>query len=166
MIDKWRKEMIPKGYDVAQICQNGHVANKFTHRYPENNQSYCQTCGTATTTICPACHAPIRGGYWDPFGDRYEIPRFCINCGEPFPWTDLKIKAAKDLAGMLETINDRDRRDLEEIIVELTKDTPSIQIAAIRFKKIMDKAGSGAAFMFRDILTDVLSETARKILWP
>ncbi len=160
------EKMAAEGYDVAQICQNGHVVNKFTHRYPENNQDFCQTCGTATMTLCPACHTPIRGGYWDPFVDRYEVPKFCINCGEPFPWTDLKIKAANDLAGMLESIDDSDRRMLEESIAELTKDTPAIQVAAVKFQKVMAKAGKKAASAFRDILTDVFSETARKILWP
>jgi hypothetical protein len=97
---------------------------------------------------------------------RYETPKFCINCGEPFPWTRSKIKAANDLAKELQSIDDQDRDILEKSINELTKDTASTQVAAVRFKKIMVKAGNNAASMFRDILTDVLSETVKKILWP
>lgn len=151
-------------YDVAQICGNGHVANSFTKQSPQFNQTFCQTCGAATMTTCPGCQAPIRGGYG---GDwrQCEAPKFCINCGEPFPWTSLRIRAANDLAKELESIDDQDRSVLEESIGELIKETPSTQAAALKFKKVMAKVGTSTAYMFRDILTDVLSETAKKILW-
>ena len=159
--------MSQEGYDVAQICENGHVANSFTQHSPEFNQTFCQTCGAATMTKCPGCQAPIRGGYWGGgFVRECELPKFCINCGKRFPWTSLKIRAATDLAKELDSITDQDRSMLEESIGELTKDTPSTQVAAVKFKKVMAKAGTSAASMFRDILTDVLSETAKKILWP
>jgi hypothetical protein len=155
-----------EGYDVAEICQNGHVTNNYTQESPEFNQKFCQSCGTATITNCPNCNSPIRGGHLDVCVIPYEAPKFCINCGEPFPWTRAKIKAANSLAKELDSIDDQDRSELERSIDELTKNTASTQVAAVRFKKIMAKAGSSAASMFRDILTDVLSETVKKILWP
>lgn len=158
--------MSQEGYDVAQICENGHVANSFTQHSPQFNQTFCQTCGAATMTTCPNCQEPIRGGYWGGLSYECEVPKFCIKCGKPFPWTILKIKAANDLAKELDSITDQDRSMLEESIVELTRDTPSTQVAAVKFRKVMAKAGTGAASMFRDILTDVLSETVKKILWP
>ncbi|MCX6224778.1 MAG: DUF2321 domain-containing protein [Bacteroidia bacterium] len=159
--------MIREGYDVAQICSNGHVANSTTQNMPEFNEKFCATCGAATITNCPACNAPIRGSYWGGgIGVTYVAPRFCINCGEPFPWTRSRIEAAGALAKELDSIDEEDRAVLKNSIDDLVRDAPSTQVAATRFKKIMAKAGSSAASMFRDLLTDVLSETAKKILWP
>ena len=158
--------MDTEGYDIAQICQNGHVTNNYTQQSPEFNEKFCQKCGAATITKCPNCDSPIRGGYLEACVLPYEAPKFCINCGEQFPWTRSKIEAANDLAKELSSIDDQDRNVLKNSINELTKDTASTQVAALKFKKVMAKAGNSAASMFRDILTDVLSETAKKILWP
>ena len=35
-------------YDVAQICENGHVANSMGHNYPNSNQDHCDKCGAPT----------------------------------------------------------------------------------------------------------------------
>ena len=99
-------------------------------------------------------------------GHRYVLPRFCINCGEPYPWTGSKLQAAKDLALELNVLDDQDRAVLEKSINDMVKDTPTSHMAAIRFKKIMLKVGQNAALMFREILINVLSETAKKTLWP
>lgn len=53
-----------EGYDVAQICPNGHVINQFTANCSESSTKHCANCGEATMTTCPACQASIRGGYW------------------------------------------------------------------------------------------------------
>ncbi len=153
-------------YDIAQICQNGHVTNNNTQQSPEFDEQFCNICGAATIMKCPNCDAPIRGGYLDVNVIPWEAPKFCINCGEAFPWTKAKIAAANELANELDSIDDQDRNILKNSINELTRDTPSTQVAALKFKKVMAKAGNSAASMFRNILTDVLSETAKKILWP
>lgn len=50
-------------YDVAQICQNGHVANDATQKYPDQNKRFCDKCGEPTIIDCPACVQPIRSEY-------------------------------------------------------------------------------------------------------
>jgi hypothetical protein len=98
--------MVREGYDVAQICHNDHMANSSTQKMPEFNQKFCETCGAPTITTCPNCNEPIRGSYWGGvIGVTYEAPRFCINCGEPFPWAKLKIEAANALAKELDSID-------------------------------------------------------------
>jgi hypothetical protein len=39
-------------------------------------------------------------------------------------------------------------------------------LAATRFKKLVGKAGAGAAGGFKDILVSVVVEAAKKIIWP
>jgi hypothetical protein len=46
------------------------------------------------------------------------------------------------------------------------RDTPKTTVAATRFKKLVLKGGKELAGGFRDILVDIASETAKKILWP
>lgn len=156
------------GYDVAQICQNGHVINGLSTTEPGNNQQYCDKCGAATITLCPKCQSPIRGASTDQFGFMmdYSAPSFCINCGNPFPWTELKLKAAHDLAKEIDNISEDDRNMLQISIDDLVKDTPSSNVAAMRFKKIMQKVGPPVLSLFRDILVDVVSETIKKSLFP
>ncbi len=153
-------------YDVAQICQNGHVINTSFIDYPQLNQNFCKKCGTATITQCPACKASIRGYYRNSGSLNYDIPSFCINCGQPYPWTKLKLQAAHELAQEIDNITDEDRIILQKSIDELVKDTPLSPLATTRFKKIMLKVGQTTANIFREILMDVLSETAKKALFP
>ena len=35
-------------YDLAQICENGHVANSCARDYPARNQVHCDKCGSRT----------------------------------------------------------------------------------------------------------------------
>jgi len=153
-------------YDVAQICQNGHVINTSFIDYPQSNQSFCEKCGTATITQCPDCKASIRGYYRNSGDLKYDMPSFCINCGQPYPWTKLKLQAAHELAQEIDDIGAEDRVILQESIDALVKDTPLTPLATTRFKKIMVKVGQPTAGVFREILIDVLSETTKKALFP
>jgi hypothetical protein len=151
---------------VAQICQNGHLANSSSKNLPQFNQKFCERCGSATITNCPDCNSPIRGSYWGTFSTGYGVPSFCINCGQSFPWTKSKLQAAHELAQEIENISDDDRLVLQNSINDLVKNTPSTPLAVTRFKKIMVKVGQTTASMFREILVDVLSEAAKKALLP
>jgi hypothetical protein len=155
-----------RGYDVAQICQNGHVVNSCAVSYPQHNEKFCQKCGAQTLVNCPACATPIRGDYLESFSIGFTAPAFCLNCGVAYPWTQAKIQAARELAQELDTLSVQERDILEKSIDDLIKGTPSTPVAATRFKKTMVKIGQTSASMFREILTDVLSETAKKMLWP
>lgn len=156
-----------EGYDVAQICQNGHVTNSSTINFPQSSKKFCDKCGAETIVSCPQCNFSVRGAYWGSVGlSRYTAPAFCINCGQPFPWTQAKLQAAHQLTEELDTISEEDRAMLQQSIDDLVRDTPSTSLAATRFKKIMIKAGQGTASIFRDILVDILSETTKKMLFP
>src|SRR5688572_27431450 len=95
-----RKLRLTEGYDVAQICANGHLINSSSEDLPKHNQDFCSSCGAHAVTSCQKCNTPIRGYFWGGgfIGATYVIPRYCHSCGEPYPWTAARIEAAQELA--------------------------------------------------------------------
>jgi hypothetical protein len=157
-----------EGYDVAQICLNGHVINSTTQRFPQFNKKFCPRCGQATISQCQQCSNSIQGEY---HGGALVIaswpaPAFCINCGASHPWTQSRLAAARELALDSEHLNDADKETLSKSLDDLVKDTPFTPVTANRFKKLMVKVGKEGAAAFRDILVDIVSDTAKKIIWP
>jgi hypothetical protein len=155
-------------YDIAQVCPNGHVANSSYQEFPEYNREFCEHCGEKTITHCPNCNNPILGYPRDivAIGYKYRPPAYCHRCGHAFPWTERKIQAAVELSAEEAHLNDEDRAILEQSINDIVKDSPKTQLAASRFKKAMTKAGTATAGAVKDILVDIVSETAKKIIWP
>ena len=155
-------------YDVAQICENGHVANSMAHDVPASNQDHCDQCGVPTIMACPSCQTAIRGYYRVPgvVGfDDYAGPAFCYNCGEPFPWTAARLRAAEDLADELDGLTDDERESLRKSLPDLVRETPNTLVAETRFKKIMRKVGKEGYEGMRSLLTDIVSETVRRTIF-
>jgi hypothetical protein len=153
-------------FDIAQICENGHVISSFHLKYPENHQDFCDRCGAPTLIACPACHTPIRGNLIDEFSAlSYQVPKFCSHCGAPFPWTAAALRAAIDFARALESVDEEEKTLLVADIQDLIQETPVSSIAAVRFRQIMRRIGATTAAMFREILVNVLSEAAKKSLF-
>ncbi len=164
---RMRLDTYEPAYDVAQICLNGHLINEASVGYPDSNQEFCSKCGVKTIRVCQSCSARIRGAFRDSYiPENYVIPAFCSACGQPFPWTSAKIQTAHELAQELENISDEEKKILEQSIDEIVKDTPKTTLAATRFKKILFNTSKPVVDAFRDILVDIASETAKKLLWP
>lgn len=68
---------------------------------------------------------------------------------------------AKETKGL----SSEDKDILKNSINEIVKDTPSSQVAALRFKNVMVKSGKVVAGMFKDILVEIVSEAAKKVIW-
>jgi len=49
---------------------------------------------------------------------------------------------------------------------DVARDTRRTALAATTFTRIVAKAGKGTAEVFKDILVAVISETAKKLIWP
>ncbi len=154
-------------YDVAQVCPNGHVATSYYNSYAQQRNQYCETCGEKTLVSCPNCEKPIRGSYRSRIlaGGSYHRPAFCQYCGNAFPWTASKLQAAEQLARELDELTEDDQKSLQENLEYLVKDTPKTQVAASRVKKLLGKAGEGASSLFKELLTDIISETAKKMIF-
>lgn len=67
---------------------------------------------------CPTCKEYIRGTYEVKgvavVGFEFLPPRFCEYCGNPFPWTESALSAAKELADSLEALNDDEKEELKK----------------------------------------------------
>lgn len=153
-------------YDVAQICLNGHLINDATKENPQHNQQFCDKCGSPTIFNCQKCRAEIRGDYHMEAvlaPSSFEMPSFCINCGAAFPWTEAKIQAARDLASGL---SGTDKAEWDQSVEEIVHDTPKSTAAATKIKRFLDKFGKPIANTFKDLVVDLVSEAAKKILWP
>ena len=94
------------------------------------------------------------------------LPVFCPDCGKPYPWTAAKLNAAKELSDELDTLTKGERETLKKSLDDIVRDTPQTTVAAIRFKNLVAKAGKFAADGIKDIIVDVVSETAKKVIWP
>ena len=75
-------------YVPAAVCRRGHVATSDATLIEFGER--CSDCGARILTQCPACDHRIRGDYKTPgvisAGGSYDPPKFCDNCGAPFPW--------------------------------------------------------------------------------
>jgi len=155
-------------YRVAQVCSNGHVATSSADQHPELREPFCSKCGEATITACLSCNASIRGYYYvEGFfsARKYEPPSFCYSCGKPFPWTERAIASAVELLEVGTELPPAEVAQFRDDLMELTKDGPKTQVAALRFKKVMSKAGGAVASGVQGIVVSVLTEAAKKAIW-
>jgi len=156
-------------YDTAQICLSGHIINTHAQTEPEHNKSYCSECGAETITSCPKCGAKILGQL-HPTRQYLALPmigapKFCWTCGSPYPWTESRLKAAHDLANEIRGISKQERELLNQSLDELVKNTPQTEVATVRFRKIVSKAGPELRDAFKTILIEIVSETAKRAIW-
>jgi hypothetical protein len=159
--------MIPKTYDIAQICLSGHLINCFSDGQIDRNTDFCETCGEKTITRCPTCESPIRGGTVAPqISSLMKAPSYCIFCGSSFPWLAARLAAAEELADIVDEFTADDKRVIANSLKDIVRDTARTQVAALKFKGLAAKAGGNIATAFRDILVEVASETAKKTIWP
>ena len=154
-------------YDVVQVCPNGHVANESYSRFPQFNKDYCEDCGEKTITTCPSCEKQILGRYSGSMSiSSFQPPAFCRYCGSSFPWTKRKITAAIELATEIGGLAGLDAEQFKESVNEVVRDTPRTQVSASRLKGLLVKVGEVTAQSIRDIIVDITSETAKKLIWP
>ena len=158
-------------YDTAQICTNGHMINSQSVYRPEHNKEFCDKCGAPTITKCQKCNSSIKGYYHVPIFiqpnyTKLPLPSFCPDCGKPYPWTEAKLKAAKELADELDKLSLEEREVLKKSLddIMVMEDTPQTPVAATRFKRLVAKAGKVAADGLWFIIRDLVSETAKKII--
>jgi hypothetical protein len=159
---------VREGYDVAQVCLNGHSITGSAQASPQFMKNYCPKCGSATIISCPACDAPIHGIYqggYVSFTPPYVPPAFCHECGAAYPWTESRLEAAKELAREDEELTDEEREQLARSLDDIIADTPRTQAAASRFKRLAAKAGKGTAEGLREIVVQIASEAARKAIF-
>lgn len=156
-----------EGYDLGLVCQNGHPINAYAESQPENNRDFCEECGEEAISACPSCSTEIPGestvgGVFSQ--EPYEPPNFCGSCGEPYPWTQRRIEAAREMAQEMEGLDEEERQQLEESIEDLVRDTPRTKLAAQRVKTLLGKARGEIPSMFKETLLKVATSQAKELL--
>jgi hypothetical protein len=155
-------------YLTAQMCSNGHHTTSRLESSPALGAKYCPKCGEAMFHQCPACGSNIRGDYEVPgiigLSGRYKPPSYCHNCGAPFPWTARRIEAATDLAKESEHLSEEEVKTLGQSIVDLSRDSPRTELAAIRYNKLAKKAGTLIGDGLNKIVISLATEGAKKLL--
>lgn len=154
-------------YNGATICLNGHVVSK----YQANYQKHCSKCGKEIYSYCLNCNAPIRGLVKIQgavvLGDRpYLKPYYCYECGSPYPWTQKILDNSVELLSLDDDLDDQSKELIKTAIPELLVETPTTPVATAKYKKGMSHAGQIVKDAMRQLLVDVISETARNILFP
>jgi len=161
---------VREGYDTAQICRNGHIITTTAASSPEFRQKFCSECGAETIMNCDSCGAPIKGFYHVPgvigFREPERPPAFCHACGRPYPWTERTMAAATELIDLVDSMSEQDRKALKDGLTDLVSDTPRTKVAVARLQSWLAKAGPRLAASMRELIVDIVAETAKKTLWP
>lgn len=154
------------GHDIAQICLNGHVIASIAGSSPQFRKNRCDTCGEETIMTCKSCKTPIKGYYhvlgFIDFNMSYSRPRFCENCGKPFPWIETKIDVANQLIDLMDSINKDEKLDFKDSISELVKETSKVPIAKVKVNRYLTKVDSDLSDGLLDVLKETLSEKIKK----
>ena len=155
----------PKPEDVAQVCRNGHLVLGSLQRFPQFQKAFCEDCGAATIDQCQKCGWPISGAgpdAWMADAGPYRPPRYCGECGTPFPWTETALSAARDYTDDLDELSPDEKASLKGTFNDLTVDTVRTPLAASRFQKFLNKVGPAAGDVLRKIIETVATEAAKK----
>jgi hypothetical protein len=167
VFDRYPRTPEPEGYDTAQICENGHVITGSAESFPHHREDHCSKCGAKTVMTCGDCHEKIRGHLHGVLSvQEIPAPKFCHKCGKPYPWTEKSMNAAKELIAEEGRLSAEEKEVLSKSVDDLVRDTPSTQVAVTRFKKFLPKAGREVAEGVRSVLVGIVSEAAKKALWP
>jgi hypothetical protein len=153
-------------YDVAQICENGHVITTSLRSSPEFGRKFCEKCGAPTLDACRECSAPILGYYDVPgvisIGRHYDRPNFCRECGAPYPWMRSARDEWKSLAELVQGLTNHEREQLAAAVDDLVIDTPRTDGAVARVKLLAPKLGAEVWGAMKAILINVGTEAAKK----
>lgn len=95
---------------------------------------------------------------------NYKPPPFCEKCGKPFPWTLSKIQAAYDLVDELLELPPEEREKLKGSIRNIASDKPQTELAVMRVKKAIPKLAKEGAVALKNLVVEVATETAKKLL--
>jgi hypothetical protein len=151
-------------YDVMQVCLNGHQITSSANEFPQFRSPHCTSCGAATITACTSCNTSIKGhlidsmSIYDP-----DVPSYCGGCGAAFPWRLKAIKNAEDTIRELGLpLSDID--GALDALPDVMAETPGTSSAALRMKRFLSSAGKPTYEIALGVITDLLSETAKKTL--
>jgi hypothetical protein len=159
-------------YGIAQICMNGHVINHSTDDQ-KLQQKFCEICGEEVINKCLVCEESVKGkarieDLIDPpylyTTSKYIRPAFCINCGNPFPWTQRAKESAFELIDMADNLNQTEKDEWKLSVPALIMNSPKANVAVVKFNSFTNKAGNVVGKAVKDIIIGVVSETIKNLI--
>lgn len=153
-------------YDVALICENGHVINSHVHKYPDQNSKFCSVCGALAISSCPHCQQNIKGHSTGDYSylSTYKVPSYCEHCGAPFPWTESAIHNAALIIQEEEELSAELKESIVDALPDIVTETPATNLAMVRVKKGLAAAGKFTSDALRQFVIDFGCELAKKSL--
>ena len=156
-------------FEVQLVCANGHLLNDWAQAQAAPDAKFCPECGEGTLSRCPECDTALRARFL-PEGERNggkrlaRAPRYCHECGSPFPWTAERLLAADELAAQLDDLSDEERRLLRAAFRDILTENPRTEVAALRIKRAAEQAGKGAGRILFEVVENLASETAKRLI--
>lgn len=155
-------------YRTAQICKNGHVITSNTNN-TAHLSNFCSECRAETISSCPKCNTPIRGKYDVPgvMGiSTYTPPKYCHHCGHPFPWTESTLNSISELLDMQDQLTEDEKQHFMSYLPIIFDETPQAEVTALKLRLLFNKLPSEIGSLAKNVITDVISESIKKILFP
>lgn len=147
----------------------GHLRNSDLEKHLAKNEKACSICGSHVISACPVCKAPLRGAYyarkpmygsanydiWSGTSSKapiigytdqriahdVNIPAYCHNCGEPYPWTVARLQAFETIVDSLDDVSPELKTKLKEFFPDIITQTPRSELAVIFLEKALKAAG-------------------------
>lgn len=159
----------PDSFYTGMVCLNGHEVTDRLEDLTARAAPYCSQCGEPTISSCPKCDAPVRGDYQPPRGyahvlRKYRAPLYCDNCGAPYPWTERRLDAARQLIDE-SALEDGEKETLKGTFEALTRDSAETPLATVKYKRLASKLGSEGLTALKSILVSVATEAVRRELF-
>ena len=158
----------------SAICEKGHLQLSTLYFYEVYPNSYCKECGSKIIDKCPHCNAEIQGGvayhrtgresvvYRDltTKTEKYPnntVPKYCHNCGKPYPWTEAFLNTYKDTLSLVLENEKELQSKIYNTTEELVKNNFDLKSPMANFfKLLLNKTGDLA----KDVVVNTLSSIA------
>jgi len=153
------------GYDIMEVCLNGHQITDSAGGNPQRRKPYCPKCGAKTIIACPECHANIQGYFHSEYSISLAdtpVPNNCHNCGTAYPWRQAQIAAAIEKLEM--ALEGQGAVDVPGLVNDIATDSPRAELAALKLKRLLPKIGEAARQVAIEAFSDVASATLKKTL--
>lgn len=152
------------GYDVMQVCLNGHQITSLAVGSPDFRRDFCKDCGAKTIMSCEVCSAQIRGRRHDSMSIQAPpVPKYCEDCGGAFPWQQAAIDNLTEILRD-DGLDESDMAVFESALPDVIRETPKTESATLKVAKVLKGLGKPAYDVSIKVLSDLASETAKKAL--
>lgn len=144
-------------YTTPSICvREGHVQSRDIAYIPATH--FCKECGAKTISTCPSCAEAIHGTMGR-HPSPYEPPNYCHNCGSMYPWTALRIEAAKAL--IIESDDSASAHEAAASIPDLVVPSETSRSSIEKVKDWMKRATPVVARGAWDLLAPIITSEAK-----